>query len=229
MRLIVVILVALSMVGCLKDHGLTRNPYPEIQPVTYPAPRADVARAPGSLYSDAYSRGNMITDARAYRPNDIVLVAISESTTATNTATTALERTHDDSFQIPSLFGANLSSITGAATDGTALGVSSEKEHEGSGSTARTGIFTGSLAARVIDVLPNDYLVIQGYKDIQVNGEKQRMYLSGIVNPLMISKDHTIASSQIADLQLRYGGEGVVNAQQNPGWLSRVLGFIWPF
>ena len=223
MKKVLLALIAISMVGCLKDHGLTRNPYPDIQPVAYPVPRTEVARAPGALYSDAYSRGNMITDSRAYRPNDIVIVQIAEATTATNTAT------HSDSFKVPSLFGADLTGITGAATDGTALGVSSEKEHDGSGSTARSGVFTGSLAARVVDVLPNDYLIIQGYTDIQVNGEKQRMYLSGIVNPLMITKDHAIASYQIADLQLRYGGEGVVNAQQNPGWLSRVLGFIWPF
>jgi flagellar L-ring protein precursor FlgH len=83
--------------------------------------------------------------------------------------------------------------------------------------------------SRVIHVLPNSYLVIQGYKNVQVNGENTRMYLTGIVNPLLIDRDHTVRSSQIADLQIRYGGEGVVAANQNPGLVSRILNFLWPF
>lgn len=231
MRYLIVILTMSMMVGCLKSHGLTRNPYPDIQPLTMAAPRADVSREPGSLYSDQYSAANLISDSRAYRPNDIVIVLISESTSATNTATTALERTHAESLKVPSLLGlpAQAASLYGGSADGTLVGVTSDNAHDGKGSTARSGAFTGSLAARVVQILPNDYLVIQGYKDIQVNGEKQRLFLTGMINPLMISKDHSVASSQIADLQLRYGGEGVVNAQQNPGWLSRVLGFLWPF
>ena len=189
-------------------------------------------RAPGSLYSEQYANTNLVSDARAYRPNDMVIVRIVESTTATSSATTELERKHANSLKVPNLFGIEKTHqqfYGEGTTDGTVLGVTSDTEHDGKGTTQRSGVFQGSVAARVIQVLPNHYLIIQGYKDVQVNGERMRLHLSGIVNPLMIDKDHSVASTQVADLQVRYGGEGVVTAQQNPGLIARIINFLWPF
>ena len=233
MKKIVILLIAAGIAACgpLKDAGVMNAPYPSVRPLSLP-PASPVVRQPGSLYSEIESRAALVTDSRAFRMNDIVIVNIIESTTATNSATTDLERTHTNNVRLPSILGLERGIDTifqQGSTDGTALGISSEKEHEGRGSTQRSGVFTGSLAARVIQVLPNDYLIIEGYKAVQVNGENTRMYLSGMVNPLMINKNHTVSTTQIADLHIRYGGQGVVNGQQNPGWAARILDFLWPF
>lgn len=232
MRHAAIFSIILILTGCsFKDYGLVDNPYPKVQPMmpTSPVP---IVHSPGSLYSSQQSIANMVSDSRAYRVNDIVIINISESTTATNSATTDLDKTHKNDIKVPNLFGlekTHTQFFGAGSTDGTVLGLETGKEHAGKGSTQRSGLFTGSLAARVIQVMPNNYLIIQGYKNIQVNGENQKIVLSGLVNPLMISKDHSVNSNQISDLELRYGGQGVVNAQQNPGLFSRILDFIFPF
>ncbi|MDJ0838171.1 MAG: flagellar basal body L-ring protein FlgH [Acidobacteriota bacterium] len=226
------LLAALSTVGCLQKHGLVNNPYPEPAPIELHRPEP-VVRAPGALFDSGGGTGsaNLISDARAYRTNDIVIIQIAESMSATNSANTDLERTSTNSFKVPNLFGAegSIGSVFGTSTDGTVLGTSTESEHEGRGTTARSDIFQGTVAARVIEVLPNGYLMIQGQKTVQVNDEKVKFYLTGMVNPLMIGSNHAVLSTQVADLQLRYGGNGVVTAEQNPGLFSRILKWLFPF
>ena len=39
----------------------------------------------------------------------------------------------------------------------------------------------------------------------------------------------TLASGQVAELRIGYGGEGVVDETLKPGYISRLLNFIWPF
>ena len=211
---------------------MVNQPYPEMVPPDFGNSAVTSAKAPGSLYSPIHAQGNPISDAVAFRVNDLVIVQITESTSALNSATTDIEREHVNSIKVPSLFGIekmNQGLFADGSDDGTVLGITTNKEHEGRGTTERSGIFRGSLAARVIHVLPNNYLVVQGYKNVQVNGENTRMYLTGIVNPLLIDRNHTVRSNQVADLQIRYGGEGVIAANQNPGLLSRILDFLWPF
>lgn len=225
------VLFGLLLAGCLQKHGLVDNPYPVVKPLEIYTSTPQVL-APGSLFEDYNMASGLISDAKAFRINDMVLVSISESMTATNAANTGLERKNNNSFKIPSLLGVEKTLgrfFEAGSTDGTMLGTSTESSHEGTGSTARSDTFTGSVATRVIQVLPNGYLLVQGHKEVQVNDEKVKCYLSGIVNPLMIGRDHLIASTQVADLKIRYGGNGVVAAQQQPGLFQRMLNSIWPF
>jgi len=230
MRYLILFLVMLSATACLQKHGLYNNPYPEMQPVDVYKPKA-ADRAPGSLFDKTGGTTNMISDARAFRVNDIVIINIAESMTATNSANTATDREGSNSFKIPNLLGIETKNAAyfGGSSDGTVLGTESKSSHAGTGTTARSDVFSGTVAARVIDVLPNGYLVIQGQKNVQVNDEKVRFYLTGMVNPLMIGSDHSVASTQVADMELRYGGNGVVSAKQSPGMFSRVLNWLWPF
>ncbi len=231
MKVWAAIAIVLALASCsMREHGLMREPYPEIKPLQL-QPQPQNANAPGSLYSPQTAYTGLVSDARAYRVNDIVLVRISESLSATNASNTDTERTTTNSFKVPNLLNVvpKNPNFFGGSGDGTVVGTSVENEHEGQGTTQRSGTFRGSLAARVIQVLPNNYLMIQGYKTVQVNGERTKIHLSGVVNPLMIDKDHSVASTEIADLALRFGGEGIVSAQQSPGWLSRFLNFVWPF
>lgn len=231
MKKLLICLIALMSVGCLKKHGLMPDPLPDMKPLEM-YPSTPQISAPGSLYTDQNAAAGLISDSKAFRVNDIVLVSISESMSATNTATTDLERKNANSFKIPNLLGlekTHTQFFGAGTTDGTMLGTSTESSHEGSGTTNRSDTFTGSVATRVVQVLPNGYLMLQGTKEVQVNDEKVNCYLTGMVNPLMISRDHIISSTQIADLKIRYGGYGVIAAQQSPGLFQRLLNFIWPF
>jgi flagellar L-ring protein precursor FlgH len=187
---------------------------------------------PGSLFSGRSMAGTLICDSRAYQINDMVIVRISENTTATNSATTETARKTDRSLGLPSLFGletTDFPNLNPSIAPDSLLSTETDISHEGDGSTKRSGLFTGTVAARVTQVLPNGYLVIQGFKNTQVNGERGKLFLRGLVNPLMIDKAHTVSSNQVADLELFYGGRGIVGGSQKPGWLGRFVDAIWPF
>jgi len=100
---------------------------------------------------------------------------------------------------------------------------------DGSGETSRNESMTASITARVVDVMPNGNLFIQGVREIKVNNEEQFITLSGLIRPVDISPDNTVLSSYIADAKISYSGRGVVSDKQRPGWLMRAIDFVWPF
>lgn len=233
MRTLILLSVALSMVSCsgLRKHGLVKEHDPIPAPIQFYESAAE-ERAPGSLFDQSASHASLISDRRAFRLNDIVVINIVEQTTATTTATTDLDKENSMGLNIPSLLGAEtggLSDLYLEGSAGTLVSAGSSSEHKGAGTTARNGTFRGNVAARVIQVMPNGHLIVQGQKTLRINSESVDFYLSGIVDPLMISRDNGIASSQVADLKLNYGGRGVVTAHQNPGMLYRLLNWLWPF
>jgi flagellar L-ring protein precursor FlgH len=88
---------------------------------------------------------------------------------------------------------------------------------------------SGTMAAVIKEVLPNDQFVIEGRRTVQYNNEEQQMVLTGIIRRVDISFSNTINSSQIADARIALSGEGVVSDEQRVGWLTRILARIWPF
>ena len=70
---------------------------------------------------------------------------------------------------------------------------SSENNHQGSGSTTRSGQLTATMTAVVREVLPNGNLVVQGTRELLVNHEQQFITLTGIVRPQDINRDNVVA------------------------------------
>jgi flagellar L-ring protein precursor FlgH len=85
------------------------------------------------------------------------------------------------------------------------------------------------VTARVVKVLNNGNLIFEGFRDIQLNNETQRLYVAGMVDPQRLDSANSIASGQVAELRIGYGGEGVVDETLKPGYISRLLNYIWPF
>ncbi len=106
---------------------------------------------------------------------------------------------------------------------------SAKSDFKGDGDTARTGRITGTITAKVVEVLPNGNLVIESRKEIIVNNEKEILVLRGIIRPDDISQNNTILSQYVADAQIYLVGEGTLGDKQSQGWLVRFLDKIWPF
>ena len=62
-----------------------------------------------------------------------------------------------------------------------------------------------------------------------MNNETQRLYVAGMVNPLFLDVNDSVASNQVAELRMAYGGRGVVDETTKPGYVSRLLNFVWPY
>jgi flagellar L-ring protein precursor FlgH len=105
----------------------------------------------------------------------------------------------------------------------------SDSSFEGTGSTSRETTLQTSLTARIIDVLPNGYLVVEGMREIRVNNENQSVYLTGVVRPEDINANNTVLSSSVAQMSVRVQGKGVVSQPIKPGWLFKILNGVLPF
>jgi flagellar L-ring protein precursor FlgH len=103
-------------------------------------------------------------------------------------------------------------------------------ELDGQGNTSRQTAAATTLTGRVTHVLPNGFLVVEALKTIQINSEQQTVSVRGIVRPIDLSPFNSIRSDQIAQLEVRINGKGVVSdAVRRPFFLYRLLLGILPF
>jgi len=112
---------------------------------------------------------------------------------------------------------------------GYKLGGGMDNNHKGEGKTNRDGLLKGRISARVVRVLPNGNLVIEGRRMLTVNAEDQFMVITGICRPDDVTTENLIHSQYIADARIVYAGKGVVDDKMRPGWLARVVDWVWPF
>jgi flagellar L-ring protein precursor FlgH len=89
--------------------------------------------------------------------------------------------------------------------------------------------FTDNITVVVVDILPNNNLVVMGNRQRNIAGDIQTIEISGIVRPSDIEFDNTVKSEQVADFRLLTKNEGVADPYTKPGWLGAIFDLIWPF
>jgi flagellar L-ring protein FlgH len=179
----------------------------------------------GSLWRDSGYRSDLFRDFKARYVNDVVTIRVSESTQALASADARNSRDTQTTAGFDKLFGLEKSiSELPAMVSGK-----SSSSFEGKGATSRQTTLQTTLTARVIDVLSNGYLVVEGMREIRVNNENQTVYLKGVVRPEDIGPNNIVLSSSVAQMSVRVQGKGVVSQPLKPGWLYRILMGILPF
>jgi len=169
----------------------------------------------------AASMYSLYNDKRAYRTDDILTVVVTESANASSQSGTNNSKQNDLSLQ-----GAG---GTGALKFLPSFGASgaSKVDYAGQAATTRVGSLDAKISARVVQVLDNGNLVIDGSKVVEINDEKEIIKLSGIVRPQDIEANNIIYSYNVADAQITYSGKGVATQGQRPGLFARVLNWIF--
>jgi flagellar L-ring protein FlgH len=173
----------------------------------------------------------LFTDARALRVNDLVVIKIEEVADAHRSTNTDIDRSSQSSADISAFLGA-LAKLKGSATDADAemkIAGGSKTTFNGTGKTGRSEYLTATVPAMVRTVLPNGNLFIEGHRVILVNAEEQHFYISGVVRPIDIDQENSVKSAMVADAEIEFIGRGVLTDNQKQGWLSRFLGWVWPF
>jgi flagellar L-ring protein precursor FlgH len=182
----------------------------------------------GSLFVPN-SRVAQVNDFRAYDINDLVTIKVIESTTASNSTNVATEKEDTGTLSISNLIGLENRLFPRSVDPSSAYKGDSDMQFESSGTNLRKETVSTTLTARVIDRLPNGNLVIQAVREIIVTHERQVMIVQGIIRPADIDDDNSILSTKIADLQIQYGGSGVLTENMRRGWLTRLVTYVWPF
>lgn len=189
----------------------------------------DEPSSPGSLWRDGRPASMLFTDARALHANDLVVINIEEVANASRSTDTSIDRSSSSSAKIDAFLGL-LKKLKVSATDsGLNIGGSSTGTFKSQGSTDRSESFTATVPAVVIKVLSNGNLFVEGHRAILVNSEEHHFYISGVVRPIDIDQQNSIKSSVVADAQIEFVGRGDLSDNQKQGWLSRYLGWMWPF
>jgi flagellar L-ring protein FlgH len=183
--------------------------------------------ASGSLFNDNAPGVNLVTDFKARGLGDLVFIEVVETSTATVSSTASRGR---DSSTLGGLVGLIAALPTpGAALTSGVVGGLGQRKFEGKGATGRQSSLRTRIAARVVEVLPNGDLRIEAEKLLKINKEDERLTLSGIARTRDISADNAVPSNLLGDLKVALNGKGVASADNQPGWLFRVLDKISPF
>lgn len=165
-------------------------------------------------------------DFRARNLNDLLTVRVVESITASGTAGSTLDKSSSASASITGLFG--LEDRFPSWLDPTNLaGQEASTDFQGAGATNRTGQLTAMMTVRVAEVLPNGDLVLEGAREIDINGDRQIVVLSGVVRPSDVPPSNVVPSPLIGQLRIRYFGRGLIKDNLQPGWLIRFLNKIF--
>jgi len=193
-------------------------------------------RYEGSLWEDRSSVFYMDTKARGV--NDILTVKIDEISNASQSVSTKTSRDTSILASITKLLGSplhfGLENFWGKDDKGSDIPFKPEIEssakssHSGSGKISGSGKLSASIAAKVIEVMPNGNLIIKGRKEVTIDKEKRFIILSGIVRPEDIEFDNTVSSSKIAEARIEYTGSGVISDKQRPGIYHRIFDWLYP-
>ena len=223
-------ILVLCCAGLLSARGKPKQP--EVTPLDRYIDEAegrvrsdDGGNTPGSLWSASARLTDLPLDLRARRIDDVVTIVVSDRASAISKGTVKSARSSSARASVDSLAGPRK---TGWLPN--LAGLSSDTKLSGEGETSRENLLTTTLTARVTHVLPNGFLVVEGTKNVGVNGEGQTVAVRGVVRPYDISPGNAIASNQLSQLEVKVNGKGVVgDVVRRPALLYRILLGILPF
>jgi flagellar L-ring protein precursor FlgH len=171
------------------------------------------SQAPGSLVQPDSYRG-LTADRRAHAIGDMLTVVVVETAHASVSANT--DGSHDLQF------ASQARTPRGTYPYGFGLGGSDQ----GEGLTSRAGTLQAQLAVRVIGLEAGGLLHVRGEQSVTINGEQQRIALSGLVREEDILASNLIPSNRISDAQIEFTGQGDVSEAQRHGIIYRFMKWL---
>lgn len=105
----------------------------------------------------------------------------------------------------------NVSGIGGASATSTAQSASGADS------------FISTMMTTVTNVLPSGALDIEGDQDVNINGRKQTLHITGTIRPEDLAQDDSILASRVANVHAQFLG----NDLKDKGLLSRILSWLF--
>jgi len=208
--------------GCLTSQSSSRT-HSGFPSNSGPSVSSPDSSSEGSLWPSRRPAG-LVSDVKARNVGDIVTINVVESATASKNATTKTSRESE--------LGASWSGVLRKLSGdwiGGEVKADMSNAFDGKGETTRSSQLAAYITAQVVQVLPNGYLVIHGSRQVRVNNENQIINVQGVIRTEDINSSNIILSTYIADARIELIGEGVITDKQRPGWLARILDWVWPF
>ncbi|MEN9573750.1 MAG: Flagellar L-ring protein precursor [Verrucomicrobiota bacterium] len=172
----------------------------------------------------------MLADKKALAVGDILTIVVAENTSNSKSTSTKTAKSSAVDASISSFLYSPAAS--GLLTKGGALPamkMEGKNSFDGGGQIANSETITTRVAVRVVDVLPNRNLVIEGTRHTSSSGEHQDIILRGTVRADDVQANNTVFSYNIADATIKIVGKGAVSDAQKKGWFTKVWDKVSPF
>jgi flagellar L-ring protein precursor FlgH len=233
LRLGIILILSATLYGAVPFMKKKNAAPPEPSPLDkyirdanrdYSLPEA--AHPAGSTWSQNALFSNLGADLKASRVDDLVTIAVSETFSAVATGDVKTQRQSTAQSNVAQLAG--ITKTTGPLAN--LAKSNTQTQLQGTGETSRGAVLTANLTARVTNVLPNGYLVIEGTKRVQVSSENQVVTVRGVIRPVDLDPTNTVPSNRIAQMEIQVNGKGVIgDSIHRPNILYRILLGILPF
>ena len=192
---------------------------PEFAPVQPASLRPPIQNS-GSIYQSGYDM-RLFEDNKAMRVGDVLTIKLQELTQAKKADDLNAKKDNSLLASAPMILG----NPTSVETE-----IKTTKDFQGEGEANQSNSLIGDISVTVTELLPNGNLKVRGEKRVTLNQGDEYIRLSGIVRPVDIDADNTIASDKVADATIMYTGEGAMADASKMGWLSRAIYSPWfPF
>lgn len=207
---------------CRRGAGFAGLPLLLLSAAATPAPAQ-------SLWHEETSR-SLVADKRAHSIGDIITILIQESNTASkDNSTSTSKKSGVDASLSSFLYSPAASGLLTKGGKLPAIKFNSANTFDGGGKINNSEQITARIAVRVVDVLPNGNLVLEGTKQTAFASETQDAVLRGVVRQQDINANNTVYSYNVADATIRYASKGAVTDAQKKGWLTKIWDKVSPF
>lgn len=169
---------------------------------------------------------SLFSDVRARGVNDLVTVHVIENVVATGAADSTLDKSSRAGASVGRVFGID-PKFADWFDPSELANWSASTDFRGGGATKRAGRLSAVITARVVEVLPNGDLVLEGVREIDINGDRQIIVLTGVVRTADIGPGNVVPSTAVGQMRIRYFGRGLIKDNLSPGWLVRLFNKIF--
>lgn len=169
-----------------------------------------------SLWVDNGSM-SLYADKKARNVGDILTIVINESTT--QTATKSRSNSKEGSL--------NVGAGTGIFDFIKAFSANGSDSFKADGNATDTSRYSGQITVTVVEVLPNDNMIIEGTQSIWQNRDEHKITLRGTVRRDDVTINNTVPSYKVADASIKFDGKGPLNAKQRQGILTQLFNFLF--
>jgi flagellar L-ring protein precursor FlgH len=182
-----------------------------------PLPVAPAESTPGAIFQANNSRP-LFEDRRARQVGDLVVITISEKTSAAKAGGNTGSKTASVAFNSPL-----------AASYGGSMDSSTNNKLEDKAGATSSNNFTGTISVTVIKVLSNGNMVVAGEKQVALDRGTEFIRFSGVISPDMIGAGNVVPSTQVADARIEYRTNSTIDSAEFRSLLTRLYLSQTPF
>jgi len=186
---------------------------------TAPAPEAPPPPN-GAIFQGGYVA--LTSGGRAGRVGDIVTIQLVERTVASKSNAAGTQRGGSLGLTPPTTGPLSLFSPSD-------IGMGGNNQFKGKGEASQSNQLAGEISVTIAEVYPNGTMLVKGEKLLTLNRGDERVQISGLIRAVDISPDNRVASTRVADANIRYVGKGEIARASRQGWLQRFFSIISPF